>query len=80
MTTKRERMEHEGGDLVNRAENALENAASWAADRLGRREPAGAEPDPPSVPRRTPAPVQGDAGARAAGSVEDDITDERPDV
>jgi hypothetical protein len=27
-------------------------------------------------PVRTPPPVQGDAGARAAGSVEDDITDD----
>ena len=78
MTTKREQLENEDGALVNRAEHALKSAASWAADQLGRGEPSDAESDPPSVPRPTPAPVQGDAGARAAGSVEDDITDENP--
>lgn len=89
MTDGREQPQAATGDLVDKTKNALKSAADWAADRLeevsARLEGAGADDaeveqptaaeDTPAVARTPPAPVTGDAGARAAGSVKDDITD-----
>jgi hypothetical protein len=68
---------------AGKAKGVLKDAADWVADRLdglsGRlhsdTEHNDTEDKQPSVAYRPAAPVQGDAGARAAGSTEDHITE-----
>jgi uncharacterized protein YjbJ (UPF0337 family) len=67
--------------LAGKTKAVLGDATGWVSDRLkevsdrlsrpGDNDPEG---DEPRVAHRPPAPVTGDAGARAAGSVKDDVT------
>ena len=77
MTANRGEHENMTRSLVGRPESALRRAARWAANRVGRSEHRDTGGNLPVVHHRPPAPVQGDAGARAAGSVEDNITEEK---
>lgn len=65
------------GDLKEKASDAWDSAKEKLGDL--RKDEAGADLTVPETANLPPAPVTGDAGARAAGSVEDDVTDAAED-